>query len=266
MNPPNIYPDLVGKKALVYGGSKGIGLAVARSLLASGADVLILSRSRVNLEQASQFLSENPGTVHIADVDLSKPDFLGETCRVVDLYLNHVDILVNNSSGPPLARLEDTTDQMWNQSIHNHLYAPVQLVKTFIPSMAKAGYGRIITISSSLALEPSPEMILSSTVRAGISTFSKAIATDYAHKNVTINVICPGGVLTERLADLVSVQASDSGTTYDSMLATVQESIPAQRFAQPSEIGYLTTYLCSPLAGYITGQSIVIDGGVTRGF
>lgn len=266
MSSTSIYPDLVGKRALVCGASKGIGLAIASSLLSAGAEVILISRNKLNLQNAAESLSEYSKSLYIYDVDLSHPDFLHLINRKVSDTLNSVDILVNNCSGPPMARLINTTDDMWLDTIHKLLFVPVQLAKAFLPSMVEAHYGRIITVSSSLALEPSPEMILSSTVRAGLGAFTKALSSDYAHKNITANVICPGGVLTERLMDLVSLQASESGKTYDSMLSSIQESIPANRFAEPSEIGSLATFLCSASAGYITGQSIVIDGGVTKSF
>ena len=266
MSVTSIYPELVGKRALVCGASKGIGLAIATSLLSAGAEVILISRNKHNLINAAQSLSEYSNSLHLYDVDLSHPDFLQLITRYVSDTFKTLDILVNNCSGPPMARLENTTDEMWLDSIHKLLYVPVQLSKSFLPSMVESHYGRIITVSSSLALEPSPEMILSSTVRAGLGAFTKALSTDYADKNITANVICPGGVLTERLIDLVSLQASESGKTYDSMLSSIQASIPANRFADPSEIGSLATFLCSSAAAYITGQSIVIDGGVTKSF
>ena len=182
MSPTSIYPELIGKRALVCGASKGIGLAIATSLLSAGAEVILISRNKDNLSKAAQSLSEYSSSLHLFAVDLAHPDFLQLINRQVSDTFKSLDILVNNCSGPPMARLVNTTEEMWLDSIHKLLYVPVQLSKAFLPSMVESHYGRIITVSSSLAQDPRPEMILSSTVRAGHGAFTKALSTDYAQE------------------------------------------------------------------------------------
>jgi 3-oxoacyl-[acyl-carrier protein] reductase len=261
-----MYQDLKGRRALVTGASKGIGFAIAEGLAREGVKVLMVARNEQNLLAAVDKVKQGGGDVMGYAADVGTLNFLQDIQAQVAKFLGSADILVNNASGPPMANLLDTTPEIWTSAIQTHLYNVIHLSKAFLPGMRDRKYGRIITISSSLAIEPSPEMIVSATVRAGVSSFSKAIGTEFAMVNVTANVICPGGVLTERLENLVKASAERAGRDFNEVLRETEASIPAGRFAQPSELASLATYLCSLSAGYITGQSILIDGGVTKSF
>ncbi len=258
--------DLKGRKALITGASKGIGLAISEELASLGVKVLMVARNQETLTVAVEKIRKAGGDAVGFAADVSALDFLQSIRKKVDSELEHVDILVNNASGPPMARLLETTSEIWSTAIQTHLVSVIQLTKEFLPGMRDRKFGRILTVSSSIALEPTPEMVVSATVRAGISSLSKAIGTEFASFNVTANVICPGGVQTERMENLVRARSERESRPYADVLRESEANIPAKRFAKPSELAALASFLCSENAGYITGQSIVIDGGLTKSY
>ena len=142
----------------------------------------------------------------------------------------------------------------------------IRFSKAVTPHMKKNKWGRIVSITSSLAIEPSPVMVLSSTIRAGVSSFTKAISTELAADNITVNVICPGGVLTERLKSLIEDRTIRENRSYEEILNESQASIPANRFASSKEIADTILFLTSENGSYITGVSLAVDGGLLRSY
>lgn len=150
--------------------------------------------------------------------------------------------------------------------IETSLLGQIRVVREFIPQMVELDFGRIVFISSTVAKEPSPAMVLSATARSGLSAFVKAISSEFAKSNITMNVVCLGGVLTERLNSLIENSASTQRINAADVREKMVNSIPIGRFAKPEEIANLVTFLVSPEASYITGTSISIDGGLSKAF
>jgi NAD(P)-dependent dehydrogenase (short-subunit alcohol dehydrogenase family) len=150
--------------------------------------------------------------------------------------------------------------------IETSLLGQIRVVREFLPQMVKLNFGRIVFVSSTVAKEPSPMMVLSATARSGLSAFVKAISSEFAKFNITMNVICLGGVLTERLNSLIENSANQQKIDVSTVREKLVDSIPVGRFAEPKEIANMVTFLVSQEASYITGTSISIDGGLSKAF
>ncbi len=257
---------LEGKVALVTGSSGGIGYSTAELLAQVGVKVFLVSRDETQLTYAASKIRQFGGVCDgmVGDVlDIGLP--LRAVEKIAGLW-GEVDILVNNAGGPPIGTFLEFGYDAWSRALDTNLLASVRFTQAVTPSMRERNWGRIISISSSVAKEPSPEMVLSATARAGLSAFTKAVSIELASKNITVNVICPGGVKTDRLKTLFQSKAERESLNYSDLLRAVEESIPIQRFADPSEIAGVALFLASKYGSYITGVSLTVDGGLTKGF
>ncbi len=251
--------------AIVTGASEGMGLAISKSLSLLGYKVLMISRNKKKLQKAVKqinllggdptFLVGNVSNLMIPKRSILKAKNLGK-----------IRILVNNTGGPKIGSLLSLSEKDWSDALKNNLMSVIRFSKLVVPIMKKNNFGRIISISSSVVLEPTPDMLLSATSRAGISAFTKAIANQFAKFNITANVILPGGVLTQRLKDLVVQGARKEKKNFKNYLNSIEKSIPAKRFASPDEIAELVNFLVSRKADYINGVSLNIDGSLIKGY
>tara|TARA_B110000503_G_scaffold23231_1_gene36269 strand:- start:173 stop:961 length:789 start_codon:yes stop_codon:yes gene_type:complete len=259
--------DLVKKVGLVVGGSKGIGLAIAKSLAAEGVEICIMSRSIENLKSAqTDILSSSAMEVKIYQGDASNVNDIDDLYEFLSGGIGLPDIVISNSGGPPIGTFLDHDDSVWQVAFDQHLMSPIRLMKKFAPSMVESNWGRFINISSTVAIEPSSVMSLSATMRAGVAALSKSASLTLAQTGVTLNTICPGGVLTDRLLGLMEAGSKTKEITPEEMLQEAQKSIPMNRFASPQEIADLAVFLCSARASYITGRVHSIDGGLTASY
>ncbi len=254
-----------GRVALVTGASRGIGKAVAMSLAHAGAKICLLSRNHESLVSAQGDIEAQTGVkamilaANVGDADLAKTS----VAQIVS-ELGSVDILVNNCEGPAMGSFLEHDAVVWQRAYEQNLYSVVNYTTQVAPLMKQNRWGRVLNITSFLAKEPTPAMVLSATMRAGVSAFSKSIATELAEYGVTVNTLCPSAVLTDRMVNLTQVAAEREGKSYDDILATAQDTIPAKRFSTPEEIGDLAAFLASERAAYITGVSHLIDGGLSK--
>ena len=255
-----------GKVAIVTGASKGIGLAIVKGLVSEGASVLLIARDQKILDAIVSEIRNEGGDVEGTAGDVANSDLAEDAVKFAIEKWGRIDILINNAGGPPMGSFLEHSSSNWENSIQTNLLSVVRFSKTVAPHMKENKWGRIISITSTIAKEPSPVMVLSATVRSGVAAFTKAISTELAPFNITVNVICPGGVLTERLTSLISTRAEREKRTYQEVLNESQFSIPKQRFASPEEIANTVLFLVSEHGGYITGVSLAVDGGLLKSF
>jgi 3-oxoacyl-[acyl-carrier protein] reductase len=244
--------QLDGKTALVLGASRGLGRAIAESLGAEGADVITVARSESGVGAAQ----------HIA-ADLDDPAAPQQIIEAVRASGRAVDILVLNSGGPPTGAAATTTPDDFSTVMGRMFNAQLTLAQAFLPGMRERGFGRILTVASTSVITPIPGLVLSNAIRAMLASWCKTLAGEVAADGVTVNLLLPGQVATDRLASLHEAMAAGSGMTQEQVLARATAAIPARRFGQPEEFGDIAAFLASPRAGYITGCAIKVDGGLT---
>jgi 3-oxoacyl-[acyl-carrier protein] reductase len=247
-------------KAFVAGASKGLGKACAKALADEGARVFICSRSAEELKQAAADI----GAAGHAAADVSQP---GDVKRVVAealAALGGLDILIANAGGPPTAPFEKAGDADWDIGYQLNLMSAVRLIREAIPALKASRRGRIVNLTGYGVKEPMSDLVVSDSVRAGVTVMAKTIASDLAPFGITVNNIAPGPIETERLTHILSARAKSLGVTLDEQHKRFAQAIPVRRVGQPNEVGDLCAYLCSLQAGYITGQTIVVDGGINR--
>jgi len=237
-----------GKTAFVLGASSGLGYGVASELSNNGVKVAICGRNRNKLENAAKKIDALP----IAG-DLTNSQDIVRMIKEVNKEFGHIDILITNTGGPPKADFQDTDESIWTESYQSIFLSVTNTVKLILPSMKENSWGRIIMIASMTAKEPLPGLILSNSFRAGLLGLSKSLSAEVAGEGITVNVILPGYIETQRLRDL--------GLDLEALGST----IPAGRVGQPGELGALAAFLSSEQSAYITGQVIAVDGGYTKG-
>ncbi|MGA0833404.1 MAG: SDR family oxidoreductase [Candidatus Kapaibacteriota bacterium] len=256
---------LHGQHALVGGASMGIGRAVAHELALNGATVTVMARSEDKLAAVVASLPTPNQQVHryvVADVSQ-----LAELQRAVENLLNNhgpMHIVINNTGGPAGGLLQEATTDALIQAYQNHVLASHVIMQAVIPSMKQAGYGRFINIVSTSTKQPIDGLGVSNTVRGAMASWAKTLATEVAPFGVTVNNVLPGATETQRLEGIIDRKAHAAGASTDHIRAELIEEIPAGRFALPSEIANAVAFLASPAASYITGTSILVDGGRTR--
>jgi 3-oxoacyl-[acyl-carrier protein] reductase len=258
---------LNNKVAVVTGASKGMGKSIAQSLASEGVKVLLIARNLDLLKSEVNSLLALGYTASYLQGDVSDLDLPNTVLDFVKNEWNTTpDILINNAGGPPPGSVLHHSNETWDDALQINLLSVIRFTRSVLPFMKENKWGRIVSITSTVAKEPSPSMVLSATLRAGVSAFTKAVSSEFAADNITINVICPGGVLTDRLSSLLKQNAETTNRNYDDVLAESQNMIPAKRFASPDEIANTVTFLCSDAGSYITGTSIMVDGGLTKSY
>ena len=254
------------KVAFVAGGSKGLGKAVAMELGKEGARVAVCARKRHELAEAvEEIRSLTGGEVIGIAADLEIPDQAGGFIRKGLEHFGTVDILVNNAGGPPDRKFLDIDDDMWNFAFRLNLLSAIIMIREAVPIMIEKRWGRIINLASVAVKQPIDGLILSNTIRIGIVGLAKTLSIELASYNITVNNICPAYTMTERVRKLSAEIAGKKGILPDEVIRDWESQIPMGRLGKPEEIGALAAFLASERAGFITGDSIQIDGGWYRG-
>ncbi|MDB5522319.1 MAG: short-chain dehydrogenase/reductase [Rhizobium sp.] len=236
----------LGKKsALVMGGSRGLGFAIASELAAEGASVAICGRDADRLNSAAGRIGAKGYAV-----DLSKPGEAGKLVQNVISDMGSLDVLVVNTGGPPPRKFADADEQDWRDAFEGLWMSSVGAIRSALPSMCDRGWGRIVVVTSIAAREPIANLALSNGFRAGLHGMVNTLSREYASRGITVNAILPGYTLTERLIEVGVDEAK------------ISEQIPAARLGTPKEFAALATFLASDRASYITGQAIACDGGL----
>jgi 3-oxoacyl-[acyl-carrier protein] reductase len=252
---------IAGRRAIVCGSSKGLGKACAKALAEAGCEVVINGRDQKTLEATANEIAAATGANVIPVVaDIGTPEgqqTLLSACPAPD-------ILVNNNAGPPPRDFSELTRQMMIDGATANMIVAIELIQKVIGPMTERKFGRIVNVTSGSAKMPVFGLELSG-ARAGLSTFMAGVARTVADKNVTINQLLPGAFDTERLKSNMKRNASVKGMSVEAFTASRFAAIPARRFGEPDEFGAACAFLCSAQAGYITGQSLLIDGGKFSG-
>jgi len=253
---------IAGRNAIVCASSRGLGRACATALARAGARVAINGRDEARLLEVRDEIAAATGAEVVAVAgDISREDGRAAVLAA----FGEVDILVNNNGGPPPKDFRAVDREAMIAGLEANMIAPIQLIQAVIDGMVERRFGRIVNITSGSVKMPIAGLDLSSGARAGLTGFVAGIARSVAHANVTINNLLPGMFDTDRIAALVASQSRSSGRSADEIRAERQRAIPAKRFGDPEEFGAACAFLCSAQAGYITGQSLLIDGGAFPG-
>jgi 3-oxoacyl-[acyl-carrier protein] reductase len=250
-----------GRNAIVCGSSRGLGRACAAELLRAGVRVTINGRDSERLEAVADSLRrETGGTVLAVAADLDS-----EEGRLKLLQASPApDILINNNGGPPFRNFRDLDRAALEKGVGMNMLTPIQLIQAVIDGMAARGFGRIVNVTSVTVRMPVAGLDLSSGARAGLTAFMAGVAREVAHQGVTINQLLPGYFRTERLQQGFEAGAQGSGRPVDDVARDWSDQVPARRFGDPAEFGKACAFLCSAHAGYITGQNLLLDGGLYR--
>lgn len=255
---------LKGRKALVGGASRGLGKAIAIQLAACGAEVTIVARNEDKLKKALAELPALHGQQHQYLV-IDYADFESFQNKFTTFFQTHqVDILINNTNGPAAGGVLNKTVDDYQQAFNLLFKTTSFLTAQVLPAMQQAGYGRIINLSSISVKEPLQNLVLSNSIRSAVLSWAKTLAREVAPMGITVNNILTGYFDTERLNEINQVQATNKGIGVDEYKMKMKADVPAGRFGQPEEFAHLVAFLASDLAGYITGTSIPIDGGLLK--
>lgn len=256
---------LQDKVALVAASSQGLGFAVAKELAQEGASLVICSRTTKSIEYARERIVEETGAdVAAFTADVSRPEDIDRLVNAGTDRFGRVDILVTNSGGPPAGPFESTTRESWDAALDVLLHSTIHMSRLVLPGMKERGWGRILNITSIASKQPVDNLILSNSVRAGLTGFAKTLANEVAHYGITVNNILPGYTLTERLDELIGFLSEKEGLSADEIRGRWEAEIPTRRLGDPTEFAALAAFLVSERASYITGSSIAVDGGWTK--
>lgn len=251
-----------GRTAIICASSKGLGRGAAQALAAAGCTVVINGRDAATLEAtASQIRATTGATVIAVVADVSTR--AGQDALLA--AAPEPDILINNNGGPPPKPFRDVSREALLEGVIQNMATPLELVQRVVDGMIARRFGRIVNITSMSVLTPLTGLDVSSAARAGLTAFLAGVAREVAHANVTINNVLPGMFDTDRLKGSTAKMAAIKGLTSDEMAAARKAEVPAGRFGNAEEFGNLCAFLASQHAGYITGQNLLIDGGVFRG-
>ena len=252
---------LKGKRAIVMAASRGLGYASALGLAREGCRLIICSRDQARIEAAAEAIRKETGAdvkALVADVSSGS-----EAKRLVDAAVSAyggLEIVVHNAGGPPAGETLQMTDEQWQKAFEQNLLSFTRIVGAAALEMKKAGYGRVLTIASSSIKQPIPNLALSNALRAGVWGIAKTMSRELAPQGILVNVIAPGRIDTERIAELDQANAQKSGKSVEDVRKASIGTIPLGRLGRPEELANLVVFLASQAGSYITGQAITVDG------
>lgn len=253
-----------GKNALVIASSQGLGKAIAKKLAEQGVNVMISSREQGKLQDVKSELEQtSKGKIVYKPCDIKNKEDIKALVNETINEFGTIDFLVNNAGGPPAGTFEEMTDDDWQHAFELNLLSYIRIIREVLPYMKKSG-GKIVNIASSSVKEPIPGLILSNTFRVGIVGLTKTLASEFAPYNILINTVAPGRIATDRLEYLDSVMAEKKGITKQEIKEQRKLDIPLGRYGRPEEFANYVSFLLSDANSYMTGQTLLIDGGLVK--
>jgi 3-oxoacyl-[acyl-carrier protein] reductase len=257
--------ELTGKVAIVGGASKGLGRACAQALAEEGVTVAVCSRSKPDLDKTAQEIRDATGREVLAVAgDLDRPETIRDLVAAAVARFGRLDVLVNNSGGPPLARAHDATEEQWTTAVQRSLLFFARMCREALPHLKRSGSGRIINILAATVYNPIPNLALSGVTRLGVVAFAKSLADEVGRDGVLVNNVCPGSIMTERMLSNVTSRARELGISVDDALAQRASETAVGRVGKPEELASLVAFLASSRSSYITGTTMLVDGGLVR--
>jgi len=254
-----------GKTAIVAAASSGLGKATATELAAEGARVVISARNEEQLHAAANEIRSSTGAEVLAiSTDVTNEDQVRDLVSQTTSAFGSVDILVANAGGPPAGYFDDFSAQHYRDAVELNLISTINLCRESVPHMRERGWGRIVAITSIAAKQPVENLILSNTARAGVLGFLKSLSQQIGAYGITVNTVCPGYHLTERLRSLSAQIAKNEGVSIEDVYTRWASSTPMNRIGDPREFAAVVAFLCSERASYLTGTVIQVDGGAYR--
>ena len=256
---------LDGKTALVMSSSRGLGAGIARALAAEGVHVLVTGRSEDRLvELVTEIAADGRGRADYVVADLSKPTSVEILAGAAERLLGGADILIANTGGPPPGPMIDADPSHLAAQLDTMVVRVTQIASHLIPHMRAKGWGRIVSIGSSGVIQPIPNLGVSNLARSALVGWAKSLSNDIAGEGITVNMLLPGRIHTERVDELDAAAAKRSGKSTEEIRSASVGTIPAGRYGTVDEFAATATFLCSVPASYITGSLIRCDGGLIR--
>ncbi|KEA52320.1 MULTISPECIES: SDR family oxidoreductase [Mangrovibacter] len=257
-----MHLQIENRVALVTGAGSGLGRAMAQALAQEGVKVAVTGRNLEKLAQTVALIEEAGGKARAWQLDLAAPEQFDTTLNAIRQHWGDIDILVNNSGGPPPAQAQGVAEETWHKQFSLMVGSLIQLTDKLLPAMRARGWGRIITSTSSGVITPIPGLALSNALRMSLLGWSKTLASEVAADGVTVNVLVPGRIATDRVAQLDAAKAGRENSTPEAIAEKSRLSIPARRYGKPTEYGAAAAFLASQQASYITGTVMRVDGGL----
>lgn len=251
---------LAGTSALVCGASQGLGLAIAEALAGEGCRVGLLARNAAKLAGHVEAFAARGLKAVALPADMGDWTSLAAALQVFGLP----SILVNNGGGPPPVDVTQVDPDLWRKQFEAMVLNQMRLSEAVLPAMRAGGYGRILNVASTSIVEPIAGLAISNALRAALANWMKTLSTQVARDGVTVNMLLPGSFATERIDGFNRREAQARQVPAEQVVAENSAAIPIGRYGDPKEFGAVAAFLASPLASYVTGQMIRIDGGITR--
>ena len=258
---------LKNKSVLVMASSAGLGKATALEFAFEGANVMLFSRAEASLRDTQAEILELTGNKPAFTVgDVTNPDDIKRVVENTTEKFGPVFALINNAGGPPAGTFDDFSDAAWQKAYELNLLSYIRTIRAVLPSMREFGAGRIVNYTSSSVKQVLENLILSNTFRMGDMGLTKTLSQELGKDNILVNVMGPGRIETARIQQLDQIRAAKDGISMEQVYQNIIKNIPLGRYGTPEEFARLAVFLCSEANTYITGQTMLVDGGMTKTF
>lgn len=256
---------LTAKPVIVFASSAGLGKGIALEFAREGAKVMLCSRRESELQRAADAITAATGnTPHYTVADVTRPEDITRVVEATVASFGGVFALINNSGGPPAGTFGQFDDAAWQGAFELTLLSYVRTVRAVLPHFRRGGGGRVVNLTSASVRSPIENLILSNTFRTGVVGLTKSLAGELGREGILLNVLGPGRIDTDRVAHLDGTRAAQTGLTLEQVRAEACKAIPLGRYGTPAEFAQLAVFLASPANTYVTGQTLLVDGGMTK--